>query len=547
VQATVHAASDERPQALLDKMSLPQKVGQMLVVGIPATTAGPVARRLIRQFHVGGVILFRRNVQSSAQVQQLTTDLQRLVPEDTPVPLIVAIDHEGGTNCRLKRDVTPLPTNMALGATRSPGLASEVAHIAANELRAMGVNANLAPVLDVNDNPLNPIIGLRSFGQSPELVTALGSAYIQSLQQNGVIATAKHFPGHGSTATDSHLELPVVRKSRPELEEAELMPFRSAITAGVGMVMTAHVAFPGLDGSEQIPATLSPAVVHHLLRQELGCDGVIISDDMGMKGITAGFSPGESAVRAVQAGVDLVLMAGGSEEQSRMYHALLEAVADGAISEARINTSVARILGLKADLLPEQPGPAPTASIGSQQSVERAAAICERAVTLVKNSDGMLPLCVSSAEKALVISPSVLPRTERGTVLGETIRRRGVSCGEVVIDLGSKASRATALGQARQLGRDASWLLVATWHAEAWQATLVEHLLTLDKPIVVVALGSPYDLAHFPAVGTYLVTYGRAEANVQAAAKVIFGELSPTGALPVSIPGLYEVGHGFGL
>jgi beta-N-acetylhexosaminidase len=427
-------------------------------------------------------------------------------------------------------------------------MASQVACVAANELSAMGVNANLAPVLDANDNPLNPIIGLRSFGQSPEWVTELGTAYIQSLQRHGVIATAKHFPGHGSTSTDSHLDLPVVRKSRLELAKTQLAPFRSAIASGVGMIMTAHVAFPDLDDGGQTPSTLSPKVVDGLLRQELGYNGVIISDEMGMKAITEGFGPDESAVMAVQAGVDLVLMAGGFEEQSTMYRALLEAVGNGTISEALINASVARILRLKQDLgLLEQPSLPPSASTGSQESAEGIAAICEKAVTLVKNSDDILPLNASSAEKVLLISPSILPSTESGTVLGDAFRKRGASGVEMVVDLGSMQSRTAVLAQARQLAQDARWLLVGTWHADSWQARLVADLLGLRKPLVVVAFGTPYDLAHFPNVSTYLAAYGWAEANVEAAAKVIFGELCPTGALPVSIPGLYQYGHGMGL
>ncbi len=520
----------------------------MLIVGIPGTTAGPVARRLVQDYHVGGVILFRRNLRNPAQVRQLTTDLQRLARQDTGIPLIVAIDHEGEVVNRFSQGVTELPASMALGATRSPSLASEVARIAATELGSMGINANLAPVLDVNDNPLNPIIGLRSYGQSPDLVTTLGTAYVESLQRHGVIATAKHFPGHGSTPTDSHRVLPVVPKTREELDRTELVPFRSAIEAHVGMIMTAHVAYPALDDGKLIPATLSRRTVRGLLREELSHDGVIISDDMGMKAITQDFSPGQSAVMAVQAGVDLVLMAGGLEQQSSMYQTLLDAVKNGDIPEAWVDASGTRILRLKEDYgLFEQPGVPGAGSIGSQESSAQIAAIHAQAVTLVKNSVHLVPLNPSRVGKVLVISPNVLPSTKDGTVLGDLVRKRAVSCVELAVDLRSTQGKETVLTQAVQLAQDSDLLLVGTWHADSWQASLVHALLQSGRPLIVVAFGTPYDLARFPEVTTYLAVYGKAAMNAEAAAKVIFGEVSPTGTLPVSIPGLYDYGHGMNI
>jgi beta-N-acetylhexosaminidase len=432
---------------------------------------------------------------------------------------------------------------MALGAARSPRLAGEVAQIAATELHAMGINTNLAPVLDVNDNPLNPVIGLRSYGQSPTLVTSLGTAYIESLQRGGVIATAKHFPGHGSTSTDSHLGLSVVARTHEELEKTDLAPFRAAIEERVGMIMTAHVALPALDEENPIPATLSRRVVDGLLRGELGYDGVVISDDMGMGAITQGFGPGESAIMAVQAGVDCILMAGGFEEQSSMYRALLDAVGDGGISAARIDASVARIVRLKMEYgLFDPPSVPSPASIGSKQSALQMAALYDQAVTLVRNSAHIVPLNASGAGTVLVITPHVLPLTADGTVLGDAIRKRGVACRELVIDLRSTHSKESTLGQAIQLAQDSDLLLVGTWLAGSWQTSLVRALLPLGKPLVVVAFGTPYDLAQFPEVTTYLAVYGKARMNVEAAAQALFGELSPTGALPVSIAGLYDYG-----
>lgn len=533
----------KRTRELLSQMSLEQKIGQMLVVGIPGTTAGPAAQRLVQDYAAGGVILFGRNVQDPAQVGQLTARLQQLARQGAGIPLFIAIDHEGGTVTRFSQGVTELPANMALGAARSPHHASEVARIAASELHAMGINTNLAPVLDVNDNPLNPVIGLRSYGESPDLVTSLGTAYIESLQRGGVIATAKHFPGHGSTSTDSHLGLSVVARTREELERTDLAPFRAAIEKRVGMIMTAHVALPALDDGKSIPATLSRRVVADLLRGELGYDGVIISDDMGMGAITHGFGPGESAIMAVQAGVDCILMAGGFEEQSSMHRALLDAVGDGRISEARIGASVARILRLKMEYgLCDAPWVPSPASIGSKQSASQMAALCDQAVTLVRNSAHIVPLNASGAGTVLVITPDVLPVTGDGTVLGETIRKRGVACRELVVDLGSTHSRESTLGQAIQLAQDSDVLLVGTWLAGSWQSSLVHALLPLGKPLVVVAFGTPYDLAHFPEVTTCLAVFGKARMNVEAAAKALFGELSPTGAPPVSVAGLYDYG-----
>lgn len=332
---------------IIGRMSLRQKIGQMLLCGFHGTEMSPELERLVRERQIGGVIYFARNVESAAQVAKLSGELQRAAADSGCVPLWISIDQEGGMVARITEGVALTPGNMAVAAAGSPEAAEELAFISGHELKALGINLNFAPVLDVNNNPLNPVIGVRSYGESPELAAEFGARAIRGLQNAGVAATAKHFPGHGDTTVDSHLDLPTVAHGRERMERVELVPFKRAVAEGVDAIMTAHIRFPALEPSG-LPATLSPSVLTGLLRGELGFNGIITTDCMEMNAIASHYGTVEAAVMAVEAGADIVLVSHSADLQAGALDAIEQAVLGGRLSEERIVQSVKRLLALKA-------------------------------------------------------------------------------------------------------------------------------------------------------------------------------------------------------
>ena len=323
---------------MLASLTREQKVGQVFMLGFEGTSLTEANRALIHDLHLGGVTLFARNIEDGQQLARLNADLQSVAD---PVPLFISADQEGGLVVRVTRGATIFSGNMAVGATGDPGLARKVAQAQATELLAMGVNMNLAPVVDVNTNPLNPVIGVRAFGSEPGLVSQMGSAAVEGLQLGGVSAVAKHFPGHGDTAVDSHLDLPVVPHPLERLEALELQPFRAAIQAGVDGVMTAHVYAPVLEPAAARPATLSHAILTGLLRERLGYTGLILTDALDMGAIKRDRGAAEAAVEAFEAGADLLLVAGiTAEDRAHLGQgppALLAALESGRVSQARLD------------------------------------------------------------------------------------------------------------------------------------------------------------------------------------------------------------------
>lgn len=328
----------------LTSMTADEKLGQLLIAGLDGTEAGDEVRRLITDIHVGGFILYKPNMTSAGQTVSLLNRLKEL-NHSSGIPLLLSVDQEGGKVSRLPVDIE-LPSSRDIAANGTPERARAVAKAVGQELKAFGFNVNYAPVLDIDSNPANPVIGSRSFGADAKTVKLYGISAMQGLRESGIIPVVKHFPGHGDTATDSHLELPVVNKSLAELEKLELLPFRAAAEAGADAIMAAHILLPRLD--PDYPATLSPAIITGLLREKIGYKGVVITDDMTMGAIAKHFPMKEAAVRAVQAGCDLVLVAHGYDQVQEAADGLKEALADGRLTWARIDESVARVLALKA-------------------------------------------------------------------------------------------------------------------------------------------------------------------------------------------------------
>ncbi len=332
-------------------MTIRDTVGQLLMVGFQGTELSRTFLDWLQEYRPGGVILFSRNLVDPEQVARLTNALQAHAPDS---PLLIAIDEEGGCVSRLPQGFTTFPAASRIAECRSPDVAYEVAEVTAQELRAVGINMNLAPVLDVNSNPANPIIGDRAYGTQPERVCTYGMAVMQGLEDNGIIPCGKHFPGHGDTMTDSHHVLPVVDANRTRLDNIELEPFRQAIRRGLPALMTAHVRYPALDA--EAPATLSRLILTDLLRNELGFQGVTLTDDMEMRAILDHQPIGKASVRALQAGADMIVICHQQERQREAVEAIEQALERGELSWERLTASVARIWALKEKrLAPFQP------------------------------------------------------------------------------------------------------------------------------------------------------------------------------------------------
>ena len=529
------ALTDAEIEATLNRMSIDEKVGQLLIVGIGGKQVSQVAKAHITKRFAGGIILFRRNIQSPQQVANLATELQQVaVQTPNAIPLFIAIDQEGGIVTRLKKGATVFPGNLALGATRSESLAEKAGEITAMELAAVGINLNFAPVMDINTNPRNPVIGVRAYGDSPMLVSQLGTAYIRGLQANGVLATAKHFPGHGDTHVDSHKKLPTVGHDEARMNAVELAPFRAAIEARVAAMMSAHILYPALDADT--PATLSHRVLTGLLREQLGFEGLIITDDLEMRAIDAHYQTGNAAVMAIQAGADIVMVPWSLKKQQQAYNALRNAVKRGKISRTRLEASVRRILKTKRDfgMFAQKPGIAVVEGVGSPLHREIAQTIATRAITIVKDSGGILPLNVESRKPMTLITAS--------RIFANAFLKAHTDTAHIThVKIPKQFDIAQLLPQLTQ--QEAAIIVAGITNAQ--QASLIHQLSQITTtPIVVVSLASPYLLGRCPDVAAAIAAYDGNYYSALAAVDVILGRKQATGKLPVTIPPRVPEGEG---
>lgn len=331
-------------QSIIDKMSLEEKIGQMIIGGVDGTSADPQTERMIREQHVGGVIFFKNNLADPASVISFVNQLKEW-NSGNAAPILLSVDQEGGRVSRFP-GWEPIPPALTIGDTGNPELATELGVVLGEGVQQMGMNMNFAPVLDINSNPGNPVIGDRSFGADVDQVTGMGIEVMKQIAETGVIPVVKHFPGHGDTDTDSHLDLPVIHKTENELDELELKPFEEAIREGADVVMVAHILFPALDA--ELPSSLSKEIITGQLRGKLGFEGVVITDDMTMGAIANQYGMGEAAVLSIEAGTDLLLVAHQYENIDNVINTVKQSVQDGTLTEERIEESVRRILELKA-------------------------------------------------------------------------------------------------------------------------------------------------------------------------------------------------------
>ncbi len=444
-------------------------------------------------------------------------------------------------------DGTHLPGNMALGATGSEDLARLAGEVLGRELAAVGVNVNYAPCVDVNVNPHNPVVGIRSFGEDPIEVARLSAAMIAGIQSQGVAATAKHFPGHGDTSGDSHHGMPIIPHGIERLRAVELPPFQASIDAGVKLVMSAHIGLPAIDGAQALPATLSKNILTGILRRDLGFNGVVVTDALNMHAIRQGEMLGEDAVRAADAGADLLLITSDPDDQMRIHSALTRAVHDKTLKQTELEASVGRVIALKNWVTARQTQP-DLSVIRSPAHEAVAAEIAERSITLVRDGTGILPLRLTANQRIAVIVPRPIDLTPADTSsyitpgLAKALSRYHPCLEEFIIPFAPMDGDIAALLEQTR-GYDVVVIGTLNAYNQNGQAALVRALLQASVPVVIVALRLPYDLMVFPEAPTYLCTYGILDPSMQALAKVMFGAAEAHGRLPVSIPGIYAAGY----
>lgn len=520
----------------LEQMSLAEKVGQLFQIGFSGFEPDAEIEDMIKNHYIGGVIYFSRNIKNPDQTAGLSNQLQDLaLASGAGIPLFISTDQEGGVVTRLK-GATHFPSNMALGAANDKELANKVGKAVGSELKNLGINVNLAPVLDVNNNPDNPVIGVRSFGGDPKLVAELGKAYINGIQSEGVIATAKHFPGHGDTDTDSHLELPIIKHGKKRLNEVELYPFKEAIKAGVESIMTAHVYFPAFEKKDGIPATLSRSVLTDLLRKKMNFEGLIITDCMEMKAIADNFGTAEGAVLTIEAGSDIVLVSHTYTEQKKAVEAVIKAVKSGRISEKRIDKSVKRIIKIKAkNLNLTNLTKASAENIDFEAHQKIAAEAAKKAVTEVKNQD-VLPIKNIKDKKITVVDFKM----KKESMAEDSEQRENYFVKTLKEELKNikhlNFSSETRLEKYKRELRGSDLVIICTSNAAAnREQALLANKLAEDYKVLVLALRNPYDYKYLDNVQAFITTYDYSPFNQKAAADYILGEIKAEGKLPVEI------------
>lgn len=561
-------STEETPSSwvedVLESLTLEEKAAQMVMAkmyGHYISSSSDEYQRLVRlvkDLKVGGVIVFQGDIYEQVV---LLNKLQRLAP----VPLLVAADYERGIAMRTRRG-TFFPEAMAIGATRNPDYAYRIGKAIARETRAVGVHQNFAPVADVNNNPANPVINTRSFGEDPDLVSQMVAAFVKGLNEQGVISTVKHFPGHGDTGVDSHLDLPVLSFSRQRLDSLELRVFRNAVESGAMSVMVAHLEVPAIDPGKGVPATLSSRAINGVLKSELGFEGLVVTDAMDMRGLMRGYSVGAAAVRAVKAGVDILLM---PTDERGAVDAVVAAVRRGEITEQRLNESVRKILVAKQWLQLNEESEVDvnrvSSLVGTKEHWRLAREVARSAVTILRNDKGLLPLQQYGKKKLSVIMMSDIEdnRTEVnrpgyqwtnepfGQYFIQQLRRRYGSVESFRLTPSSNSLHFDAI---LEKAKRADILLLPLYvkvRSSSGKTGIPDNLVPfvtrlaeLKKPVLVIALGNPYVLGAFPGAQGVMCTYSDAEVHVEAAVEAMFGEIDVRGKLPVTIPGLFPFGTG---
>jgi beta-N-acetylhexosaminidase len=549
VEATIRSLS---PRERVAQLIMPWVPGEYAAVGSPEYEQ---VRAWVEDDKVGGLVL---SIGMPLSYAAKLNHMQRLAR----VPLLVASDMENGSGMRLGGSYalpsllpqgggTVFPPVMALGATRSDELAYKLGLVLGAEARAVGVHITFGPVLDVNANPLNPIINVRSFGEDPALVSRLASAYIRGARENGLMTTGKHFPGHGDTETDSHIGLPAIRASRAHLDSVDLPPFRTAVGSGIDAIMTAHIAVTGVLGDSAPPATLSPYFMTDVLRKEMNFHGLLVTDAMTMGGVANRYGATEPLVLALQAGADILLM---PHSVTEAINTVTSAIESGRLTQARIDESVRRILrmkaqaGLRTGRLVDLDAVDTIVNIPARSSI--ASEVAEKSITLARDSASLVPLS-RNTRRILSITYADGGDLVAGRVFNQELRSAGLRVLTETVD-----SRTTQAELDRlRAAADSVDVVIASAYvvpresrgsigASGGFPAFIEQLSAARKNLVAISFGNPYLVSAFPSVPAYLLAWGGAPVSQRAAARALIGRTAISGKLPISIPPWFKVGDG---
>lgn len=520
----------------VEDMSLKEKIGQFFAFGFDGTTPSEEIIDLIENEKIGTIIYFSRNIKDVKQVWELSRDLQRY----GEIPLFITTDQEGGIVTRFTEGVTLSPSNMAIGATSNSKHAEAISKIIGEELRILGVNMNLAPCMDVNNNPYNPVIGVRSYGEDPVRVSHMGMSAVRGYRKSKVASVVKHFPGHGDTDTDSHLDMPVIPYSMEHIKKIELYPFKDAINDDVECIMVSHISFPALEKSN-IPSTLSKNIVTELLRKKLNYNGVVMTDCMEMKAVTSQYTISEATIMAIEAGNDIVLISHTYELQKEAINRVIKAVGEGIISEERINKSVQRIMKLKEKLELSKISTNwedDKKKLAKEEHLEYMKKVSEESITVVKEKD-FIP--IDYEERILVICTeltnmsNVEERKDQNRTLADILKEKHNNIHEQYITTNPTNDK---IHELIAIAGDFDKIVITAYNASKneGQKNLIKKMNNrYGKKLAVISLRNPYDIKYFPDVSNYIVAYDMLEMTLESIVNFLIGRIEAKGILPISI------------
>ncbi len=510
-----------------------QKVGQRFAVGFPSAEISEDFVQLVKEYKIGNVILFKENIVDNQQLRQLCQEIQKLIRTETGYPAFITIDQEGGVVSRLGDDAAVVPSAMAISATGNVRNAYEAGRITATELAALGINFNLAPVMDINSNSNNPVIGVRSYGDTPETVSEYGVQMITGLLDGGVLCSAKHFPGHGDTAVDSHLSLPIVDKSLEELAECELKSFMAAIHAGVPAIMTSHILFPQLE-KEKVPATMSRPIITGLLKEKMGFQGLVLSDCMMMNAIQGFYGTVQGSLAAAKAGVDLIFISHSRDLASQSARAMLEALDNGELDAEEMDASVQKILAYKQKYA-DRPLP-PLSLVGCKEHRDAVGRMMDEAITEVQVPQGGRPALGASPLflGCYPFRPTLVSNPEDRSICFPLYLQEqlGGDCRITSID-----PDAAEIASAVEATKGHTCLVIGTYngHLKQGQMALVQALSETGIPTICTALRNTYDLVHISKNVYALAAYSYDKSSLAAVFKVLSGQRKAVGKLPIKL------------
>ena len=514
----------------IKNLTLEQKIGQMFLLPIDGTELSTDTKEHLLKYKIGNFIYFARNLTDYKSIRKFSDSLQQTAKESSGIPAFISADQEGGMVTRAYSGATHYPSNMAITAAGMGDAIEQMGEMVARELKGLGINLNHAPVLDVNNNPNNPVIGIRSYSDKPDVVAKMATDYIRGLQKGGVLANAKHFPGHGDTHKDSHLALPSIEHDMDRLNAVELVPFKAAIADGVDSIMTAHIIFKAIDS--QRPATLSPNVLTGLLRNQLGFEGLIITDSMSMKAIQDHYGLEKGCIMAINAGVDILCLCAEREGQASCYTAVLAAVKSGEILVDKIDAAVERILKYKAIYAKDDNVPLAEKYPAHENLSDE---ISAKSITLVKDNKELLPL---KGNNVFVISPP--PST--ANIADDTIVKQELFCERAAALLGCDYAAVSIdpdVDEVAAVVKKATpdVILYASYNAVQFtgQIDLFNALKAAGKKIVLVSLRVPYDIHKMQDADAYIAAYEYTNRSVNNSIRAIMGEIPFAGKLPIEL------------